>query len=175
MASESVSSVVLDILENNRKTGKSVVESYRKGGIRLTHRIESGWVKVIDKGASKLDKKLRAKLVEGGHKVTDFWSKRVVAVSDTAEKALDMAYDGAAKAFETVKSKVEGVDNKYANQYLAYIGKAALPSAKIALDLSARLADGADMLYGRIAPSAKAPRKARAKRTRSRAKKSAAA
>jgi hypothetical protein len=175
MTSEKVSSVVLDILENNRKTGKSIIESYRKGGIRLTHRIESGWEKVIDKGASRLDKKLRAKLVDGGHKLTGFWSKRVATVSDTAEKALDKVYDGATKAFESVKSKVEGVDNKYASQYFTYVGKAALPGAKLALDLSARLADGTDKLYGRIAPSPKAPRKTRAKRTASRAKKSAAA
>jgi len=175
MASEKVGSIVLDILENNRKTGRSIIESYRKGGIRLNHRIESGWEKVIDKGAGRLDKKLCAKLVDGGHKLTGFWSKQVTMVSDAAEKALDTVYDGATKAFEKVKSKVEGVDNKYASQYFAYVGKAALPGAKLALDLSARLADGTDKLYGRLAPSPRAPRKARAKRAHSRAKKSRAA
>jgi phage-related protein len=172
MASETLSSVVLEILENNLKTSKSFIESYRKGGMKIASRIESGWEQVVDKGASRLDKKIRTRLVDGGQKVTNFLSNRVAGVSDTAESAMDKVYDGATKAIEKVSSKVGGVDNKYASKYFDYVGKATLPGAKLALNLSNRLADGVDSLYGKIAAKPATVRKSPAKRARS-AKKAA--
>jgi hypothetical protein len=172
MASESLSSVVLEILENNLKTGKSVIESYRKGGQKLASKIESGWVTVVDKGASRLDKKIRTRLVDGGQKVTNFVSDRVAGVSDTAGSALDKVYDRAAKAVETVSSRVEGVNNEYASKYFDYVGKVTLPGAKLALNLSNRLANGVDTIYGKAAAKPKAARKSPLKRTRA-AKKAA--
>jgi hypothetical protein len=175
MVSESVSSVVMETLENSRKTGKSVIESYRNGSNRLANGMESGWEKVIDLGASRLDKKLHTKLVKGGKKVRQLLSDRVAIVADTAGTIVDKVCGGAAKAIETVTSKVEDVDNKYANQYFTFVGKAMMPSAKLARILSARVADSVGSLYHGTAITVKAPRKVGVKRAGPRAKRSAAA
>jgi hypothetical protein len=159
MASESLNSVVIDVLQNNRKAGKSFIEAYRSGGVRLTSQVESGWENVIDKRAGKLNKKLRSKLIDGGQKVTQFLAQRIEMISDGADKTLDKVYKQATTAVEKVATKVESVDNQYATKYFDYVGKVALPGVKLARGLSGKLVDGVETVYDRMAPKRKAVRK----------------
>lgn len=133
MASETLSSVVLDALKQNRKVGKSFVDAYRVGGIQL------------------IEKNLSGRLGTRGKKVTGLLVKGIGKASDGAERALDTVCDQAAKAVQSVAAKVGGVDNPYAVKYLDFVGKITLPGAKIARNLSTKLAAGTAKAYKRPA------------------------
>jgi hypothetical protein len=129
MASESLSAVVLDVLKQNRKVGKSVVDAYRTGGTRL------------------IEKNLSSRLGTRGKKVTGLLVKGIGKASDGAERALDTVCDQATKAVESVAAKVNGVENQYAAKYFDLVGKITLPSAKIARNLSTKIAAGTAKVY----------------------------
>jgi len=155
MATESLSSVVIDVLKNNHKVGKSVIDAYRVGGARLASQLESRWEWVLDTRAGKFNKGLHSRLTNGGQKVSHFLSQRIEKLSNTADKALEKAYDGAATVVKKVTAKVDAVDNEYATRYFDYVGKVTLPSAKLARGLTEKLADGVETAYDRLAPKRK--------------------
>jgi len=130
MTSELLSSVVRDVLKNNRKTGKSVVLAYRVGGKRLIQK-------------SGVDK-----LGNGGQKVTSILLKGINKVSNGAEGLVDTVYDRASQAVEKVAETVDGVGNEYATQYFDLVSKAAMPGAKIARGLSGKVATRISKIYG---------------------------
>jgi hypothetical protein len=132
MATESLSAVVIEVLENNLRAGKSFIEAYRVGGVRLAHAIGARW--------------------ERGQKVAEMWGTRIAQVSTGADKVLEKVYGGATSAIETVSERVGTVDNPYAVRYFDYVGKAALPGMKLVRTLSNRMADGVETVYDRLAP-----------------------
>jgi hypothetical protein len=132
MATESLSAVVIEVLENNLRAGKSFIEAYRVGGVRLAHKLGSRW--------------------ERGQNVAEIWSSRIAQVSTGADKVLEKVYDSATSAIETVSERVGTVGNPYAVRYFDYVGKAALPGMKLARALSNRVADGVETVYDRLAP-----------------------
>jgi len=152
MATESLSAVVIEVLENNLRAGKSFIEAYRVGGERLAHEIESRWERVIDARTRRLNAKVRDKLIEGGQKIAEMCSARIAQVSTGADKVLERVYGGATSAVETVSERVGTVDNQYVGRYFDYVGKAALPGLKLARTLSNRMADGVETVYDRLAP-----------------------
>jgi hypothetical protein len=130
MASETLDSVVLDVLKNNRRIGKSFVGAYRVGGTRLIRRSPSG------------------KLGERGQKVGDLMIQGIDKASDGANGALDKVYDLAANAI------AKTADNDYAAKYFDLVGKVALPSAKLARNLSGKLAARVGKVYRSAGPKA---------------------
>jgi phage-related protein len=169
MATESLSSVVIDMLETNRTTGKSAIEVYRSGVTRIAKGVES----VIEAGAGRINKKLQGNIAKRTRRLTGLVTDRVAKVSDGAGKALDRVYDGFANAVHTVSKRVDSIDNGYATRYFDYVGKAALPSVKLTRDVTTRIADGVDSVYSRLTPpkaktGARKVRRAPAKRSRAR-------
>ena len=144
MTSESYGSVVLDVLKQNRKVGKSLVDTYRVGGISL------------------VEKNLSGKLGNRGEKVTKLLIKGIAKTSDGTEVALNIVSDQASKAIEAVIAKVDGVENKYATKVFDVLGRISLPGAKIARSLSSKLAEGTANIQKRagVQVADKAPRKA---------------
>lgn len=144
MASESYGSVVLDVLKQNRKIGKSLVDTCRVGGIRL------------------VEKNLSGKLGYRGDKVTNLLIKGIAKAADGTEVALNMVGDRASKAIEAVIAKVDGVENEYATKYFNVLSRISLPGAKIARSLSSKLAEGTAKIEKRAGTlvADKAPRKA---------------
>ncbi|MET0659867.1 MAG: hypothetical protein ABW110_17100 [Steroidobacteraceae bacterium] len=172
--SESVGSLLSDVLENNRKALKSVIEAYRLGGVRLAQGVGVRLERALEEGAGRLNKNLRVTLVDSSGKVRDFCSQRIEDVSAGADKTVNKFYDTAISAVEIVGERVVAVENPYAQKYLGYVEKAALPSVKLARDLSVRVAQGAETAYERIAPKRKTRTttvtKAKRRSTRRRAK-----
>jgi len=131
MASESLSSVVLDVLKQNRKVGKSFVDAYRVGGKRI------------------IERNLSDKLGNRGKKIGGLLVKGISKASDGADLALEKVCDQASSAVRKVAAKVSGMDNRYAAKYFSLVGKVTLPGAKIARDLSTKLAEGTAKAYKR--------------------------
>jgi hypothetical protein len=169
--SDSVGSLLNDVLENNRKACKSVIAAYRVGGVRVTQGIGVRWERVLKDGP--LNKTLRVSLVGGSGKLRNLCNSGIEKVSHGADRTLERVYDTAIATVEKVGDRVVAVENPYAVKYFGFVEKAALPSVKLARDLSQRMADGVETAYARLAPKRKAPRKVVAKakvRTRGRAK-----
>jgi hypothetical protein len=116
MKTESLNSVMVDVLKNNRQVGKSLVEAYRTGGTKL------------------VEKSLSGRFGARGLKVGEFLIKGIGKASDTAEDAMGMMCNRACG----VLVKID--DNKYAAKYLGLVSKVTLPSAKIVRNLSGKLA-----------------------------------
>lgn len=165
--SESVGSLLSDVLANNRKTFKSVIGAYRVGGVRLAQGMGVNLERALEEQAGRFNKDLRVRLVDSSGKVRDFCSARIENVSDGAAKTLDKLYSTAVSAVEKVSERVVAVENPYAQKYFSYVEKAALPSVKMARNLSGRVAARVETAYERIAPKRKTRRKPVVKAKRS--------
>jgi len=133
MLNQSLSFVVLDVLKNNRKVGKAIVKAYRTGGTRL------------------VKQQLPGALGNRGEKVSSFLANGIGKTSDVVDVALDKIYDRASKAVAKVAATVDGVENQYAAKYFDLISNLALPGARIARDMTSKVADRAGKTHGRSA------------------------
>ena len=131
MSNQSLSLVVLDVLKNNRKVGKAIVKAYRNSGTRL------------------VKQQLPGALGNRGEKVTTFLANGIGRASDVVDVALDNIYDRASKAVVKVAATVDGVENKYATKYLDLMSNLTLPGARMARDLSSKVADRTSKIHGR--------------------------
>jgi hypothetical protein len=133
MSNQSLSLVVLDVLKNNRKVGKAIVKAYRTGGTRL------------------VKQQLPGALGNRGEKVTSFLANGIGRTSDVADGALDKIYNHASKAIVKVAATVDGVENQYASKYFDLIANLTLPSARIARNVSGKVAARTSKTHGRTA------------------------
>jgi hypothetical protein len=117
MTTESLSSVMLDVLKNNRRVGKTLVDAYRV------------------KSTQFVDKNLSGKFGDRGQKVSDFLIQGIDTASDSAAATLVKVCDFASSAITKI------IDNAYATKYSNLVSKMALPGVKIARNLSGKLAD----------------------------------
>jgi hypothetical protein len=131
MSNQSLSLVVLDVLKNNRKVGKAMVQAYRTGGTRL------------------VKQQLPGALGNRGEKVTNFLANGIGRTSDVVDVALDKFYGHASKVVAKVAATVDGVDNEYATKYFGFISNLALPGARIARNMSSKVADRTSKFQGR--------------------------
>jgi hypothetical protein len=143
MAIEALSEAFLDLLENNRRVGKSVTEIYRVGGVKLVEQGLSGRLGARGERISTL-------LVDGIDKA----SARVV-------KVVDKVHGSVSKTVVGVAARVGELESAKTKSYLAFVGKVNLPAVKAASAVSGKLADGVEKLYA--ADSGKAASKAERK------------
>jgi hypothetical protein len=129
MSRESLSSIVVDILENNKGVAKSIIGAHRQVGARIS------------------DLKLCRAFGYRGEQVTDLLKAGIGKASDGVEFALDKFYDQASKTFVKVADTVNGVGDKYAPTYLNLARNVTLPGARVAREVSVRLASRANKIY----------------------------
>jgi hypothetical protein len=130
MSSESLSSVIIDLLDNQHTVGRAVVGLYRRGGTKL------------------LDKSLPESLGNRGQQVKHVLETVIGKASDGADVALDKLYGVTASTVEKLATKVDGVGGQYAPRSLNFARQLTLPGALIARKVSATLAATA----GKISP-----------------------
>jgi hypothetical protein len=149
MSSESLSSVIIDLLDNQHKIGRAVVGLYRGGGTKL------------------LDKSLLESLGNRGQQVKDVLESVIGKASDGADVALDKLYGNTAKAVEKLATKVDSVGGQYGPRCLNLARQITLPGARIARKVTATLAATATKIYPITAGKATAkPTRKPAKKTR---------
>ena len=145
MKSESLSSVVQNVIEDDRLVGKNLVEAYRVGGTfacgTLDKRVQAALVRV-----PLLNDAVKTYVSNASKRLTQLVGKSVAAISDGADSVIDRVSDGATGALTQVASRAEGVDNKYAVQYVQLVSKLSMPGAKLAQNVSGRMAEGSTKL-----------------------------
>jgi hypothetical protein len=131
MSNQSLSLVVLDVLKNNRKVGKAILKAYRNGGTRL------------------VKQQLPVALGHRGEKVTNFLANGIGKSSHVVDVTLDKIYSHASKAVEKVAAAVDGVENQYATKYFDLVSSLTLPGARIARDMSGKVAARTGKVHAR--------------------------
>lgn len=130
MTSESVSSVLVDLLNNNRKVGRALVSLYRRGGTEL------------------LERSLPGALGNRAQHVKELLQSVIGRASDSADIALDKVYDTTAKAVVKVATRVDDFADQYAPKSINIARQLTLPGAQLARHVSATVAATA----GRVHP-----------------------
>ena len=149
MSSESLSSVIIDLLDNHHKVGRAVVGLYRRGGTKL------------------LDRSLPASLGNGGRQVKDVLETVIGKASDGADVALDKLYGITATTVGKLATKVDDVGGQYAPRCLDLARQITLPGARIARKASATLASTVSKIYpSKVEKAAAKPARKTAKKTR---------
>ena len=149
MSSESLSSVIIDLLNNQHKVGRAVVGLYRRGGTQL------------------LDETLPKAFGNRVRQVKDVLESVVSKASHGADVALDEVYGNTAKVVGNLATKVDDVGAQYAPRFLELARQITLPGALLARKVSATMASTAGMIYPLEAQkSAATPARKTARKTR---------
>jgi len=146
MSTESLSSIVLDVVANNRQIAKSIVGACRRSAARIS------------------DSPLSRLLGQRGARLDDLLSRGIGKTSDGAHYVLDRLYDRVSDVVTKTGSAVDEVGSQYSPACLNLARQAALPGARMARAISATLATRAGKSIG--AGTAKSARKASARTTR---------
>ena len=122
MASETFSSIMLDVVENNRRVAHALVGAYREGGTKL------------------IDRSLSGRFGARGRMISALMIEGTAAVADGAEAAVTSVFGEISRAVAQLGEWAADVDNPYATRYLQLLGAINLPMARAARTLSGELA-----------------------------------
>ena len=144
----SLHSITLATLNNYRDAGQQTARAYRLGGHRLLAALNAGLEKRVDAHTAKLAPRIAHTLLGLRGRVSDAVLKGIDQVGLRAEQAVNLGADGAAKQIDKVAELVAGVGNTSVANGLQAAARLSLPSAKLALAVSGKVADGAKALSG---------------------------
>jgi hypothetical protein len=150
MKSNSLSTVVQSVIENDRVFGKNLVETYRAGGSLMLDRLDQGMELIMERSPF-INDSVKSYLLDVGKSLKSFSEKSVEAVSDRAEGVIDRMSEGAADAVGRVATRAEKVQNSYASQYLEFVSRLYMPGAQLAREFTDRLADRSNKLSEYVA------------------------
>ena len=148
MNSNSLHSVTLATLNNYRDAGQQTARAYRLGGHRLMAALNAGLDKSVQARTVMLAPRIVHTLLGLRGRVSDAVLKGIDQVGLRAEQAVNLGAEGAAKQIDKVAELVAGVGNASVANGLQAAARFSLPSAKLALAVSGKLADGAKALSG---------------------------
>ena len=188
---ETLRSVTLDVINNYQRTAKSASASARAGGSKGIAKVDST-VGDLLKYEGKISKKLKSSLATAHKKVTAAAHKadkttgnlgekvksalnrthdKVVKATNKADGAVDKLLGRAAKKVAQFPSKGTRMSKLLDNNIVASVEPLGIRSARLLRYVSAKLADGAENISGKVggtrkpAPIKKAVKVAPAKKT----------
>jgi len=148
MAPERLSSVMLEVVENNRRLAHALVKAYRRGSGQL------------------IDRSLSGRFGARGEQLSELITWGVDRVAERAEAAVTSIFGEVSKAVSQMGDWADQVDNPYATLSLQLFRTVNLPGARAARALSGRLAAGVGQWYGADAKKVARPARRPAKRRR---------
>lgn len=150
MTIQSLRSVTLATIENYRHAANQTARAYRLGSRRLVSAVNAGVEKGLEGRTAKLVPQVASSVLTLQGRVSDAVFKGIDEVTHRAEAAVDMGADGAAKQVVKVADMVAGVGNPMVANGLQAAARLTLPSAKVVLAVSGKLAEGAKALSGAV-------------------------
>ncbi|MBI3369915.1 MAG: hypothetical protein HY021_16115 [Burkholderiales bacterium] len=146
MNQNSLRSVTLATIENYRHAANAATHAYQVGSQRLigglNQRIDAQVAPRINQVAPQLADALSQ--VRG--RVTQIVSQGIDQVTSRTEKALGLGYDRAALQVGKAADYVAAIDNSVIANGLQAAARLSLPTAKVALAVSSKVAEGAQAL-----------------------------
>jgi hypothetical protein len=174
MSNQTLSRMALATIENYRSAANQANRAYYLSSKRLIGALKHTLESRVDSRTRKVAPELTSAMQQVRDRVTEFAFKGIDAVSSRTEKAVEFGSDGAAKQVTKLAELAAGVDNAIVANGLQTTARLTLPSAKLALAVSGKVAEAADALAsaagGKVANAA-----ATAKRQAGRAQRRATA
>ena len=88
---QNLSSVATDVITTYGITATNVINSYRFGGERLIGFVDERFAMAVNNGASALNKKIRANLIDNQQRISSYSVKGVHAGTDRAQQVVGFA------------------------------------------------------------------------------------
>ena len=148
MTSQTLSRVTLQSLENYRAAATQAVLVYRLGGHRLVRFVNGALKNSVYPRTAKLAPRATDRMNDVRGNVTEIVVKGIDQVAERADKAIAFGSTTAATQVTKVARFAASVDNEIVANGLQAAARLTMPSAKLALVLSSRVAKGANALAG---------------------------
>lgn len=148
MTQASLSRVALATIENYRNAAHQAARAYQVGTQRLIRGLNKGIDDQVYSRTSKVAPQLTDALSKVRGRMTRIVVQGIDQVTSRTEQAVGFGSDGAAKQVTRAAQFVAQIDNALLANGLQAAARLSLPSAKVALAVSSKLADGAKVLAG---------------------------
>ena len=158
MTTETLTTVLGDVLRNNTKTGKLLIRAYRTGSHRAVARFGKGLGYVIGRAGEEMTAAQRNKVSGVGGRFVKFADQSLGRAADGAEQALERFYKGATAMVETLDTNLAKVEGPFATRYVEFATNVTLPAAKLARAVSDRIVEGTERVTATVGPAKVAAR-----------------
>ena len=146
MNHSTLSSVTLATIENYRHAANEAARAYQLGSQRLVSALNNGIEERLYSRTSKFAPKVTSTLSTLRARTQKIVVSGIDEVTARTGKAVDMGCDGAAKQVSKAADFIAGIDNTTVANSLQTVARLSLPTAKLGLTVSGKLAQGAKAL-----------------------------
>lgn len=151
MTQTTLRNVTLATIQNYRDAANEAARAYQVGSQRLIDGLNKSIDDNIYSRTSKVVPNLTDAMSQVRGRVTRVVFKGIDQVTQRTEKAVDFGSDGAAKQVIKAAEFVAGIDNAMIANGLQTAARLSLPTAKVGLAVSSKVAEGAKALSGAAA------------------------
>lgn len=146
MTTATLHHLTIDVLENQRRTAKTVLAAVRQGYARAYGRIDSAWERGLEMGpVAKMSDELKSSLLSAEKKLSGAAMGGVEQVATFIDTRVDRAYDMATEGLRS-----ERAQKLYDTRVYGLVSQASLPLAKLSVKVSAGVAEGVEKLAERV-------------------------
>jgi hypothetical protein len=110
MSISNLTAAANDTLHAYGKTAVTLINASRAGGSRVLSRVDAGWESAVDRGAARLNVKLRHDLVAAQREVTGFYAKGLDALSAKSASAVQAVVQAAAAGVARLSDRVVNLE-----------------------------------------------------------------
>lgn len=150
MNQASLSSVALTTIENYRDAATVATRACQLGSQRLIKAFNKGIDDQVYSRTGEVAPNLTDALSSARDRMTRIVIEGIDQVASRAEKAMDLGYGGAAKQVSRAAEFVAAIDNPTLANGLQAVARFSLPTAKVALVVSSKVAEGAKAVSGAV-------------------------
>jgi hypothetical protein len=146
MTATSLRNLTLATIENYRHAAALATIAYRQGGHRVVGLVNEALEKNVDPRTAQIAPQLVEPMIKLRGRVSEIVVKGIDVVSSRTGQALEFGYDGITRQVTKAAKLVGRIDNPTIANGLQTAARVSLPTAKVALAVSGKVADGAKAL-----------------------------
>ena len=146
MTQETLSSVTLATIENYRQVANRATRAYRLGSQRLIVALNNGLEKNLDSRTQRIAPQITDTVKAARTRVGHLVVKGIDGATRRTEQVVDTGSDLAAQQVKKAANFAAGVTNPVLVNGLQAAARLSLPGVKLAMNVSGKLAEGADSL-----------------------------
>lgn len=151
MTSKSLTAITHDLIESYGKTAKNVITAYRAGNARAVGLMDKSWASAVDKASARLSEEVRGNAVTAQKKFTGLYSSAVTVTSEGADTAIGKVVEYAGKGVRQMAANASRFEKATGLTALNSLADAAIPAARIVVDLAAKMEAKSSTLASKVA------------------------
>jgi len=154
MSTKNLSTVATDVIETYGITATNVINAYRFGGERFIGFVDTRIASAVSGVPSAFGKALRSNLMDGQKRVTSYSVKGLHLGTDSAQRAVGVAVDLAAKGVSVIATNAVRAERAANINALNTLNRVAMPAAELVSQVAEKLEQGSSKLVQRVAGTA---------------------